>query len=360
LQVVHTPVRAPDRRSGGYSCHMRLGVVLALACGCFMHAPMHFGSGKSASEAQHQRATELTPPQLDTVPKQGGSVRTMKIRVWADDQYRAQNVRWQHSFEEPLGYANEVLASTLAIRLEPEYRTWDRHAPGATLAEDLDALAREDPGNDVFAVVGLTSALPLASNVADALGVARMPGHHLMLRGYADVYERKVLDASLPKLHSDEREALYAARRRHKTAAVLLHELGHNLGAPHEEDPDTIMNAMYSDRESSFSDRAREIMQRTLEMRGHPERRTAIAEVAAVKRPTLVLALAASGEIAADGKILDDTALGELLAATARADKETEVVVQIAPHVPHEAVIKLLDRAKAAGLSRMSISAGGP
>ena len=109
-------------------------VAIALACGCFVASPVvRFGGGKSPEQAQHQVLGELIPPQLAMEPRWTGDVRTLKIRVWADDDHRAQNVHWQRVFGEQLDYANAVLAASFGIRLEAEYRSWSHHAPGGSL-----------------------------------------------------------------------------------------------------------------------------------------------------------------------------------------------------------------------------------
>ena len=72
-----------------------------------------------------------------------------------------QNVHWQHTFDEALDLANVVLTPQFGIRLVADYGVWDREEPGATLTDSLAALQERDPGGDVFAVIGLTSSLPL-------------------------------------------------------------------------------------------------------------------------------------------------------------------------------------------------------
>jgi biopolymer transport protein ExbD len=184
----------------------------------------------------------------------------------------------------------------------------------------------------------------------------------MMLRGYADVFERQAFAAAFPTLGADERDWLYEARRRHKQTAVFLHELGHNLGVSHERDPETIMNATYSNNSASFSDEARAIMLRTLEQRlgGRSDASAKMATVTADDHPTLVLTVAVTGEASLGGKVLDGPALDELFHVAAASDRDTEIVVRIAPHAPTAAVVKVLDRAKAAGLTRTSVSAGAP
>lgn len=317
---------------------------------------VHFGSGKSPEEAQHQRFTELMPPQLGGDGEWTGTVRVAKIRVWADDDYRAQNVEWQRKFDDELEYVNAVLTGMCGVKLAAEYHVWRHHDTSVTLDAALDALAREDPGDGAFAVVGLTSALSLVTATVEQLGLARLPGRHLVLRGYAYYAEREAFAQMFKDLRADERDALHEARRRHKTTAVFLHELGHNLGVAHETMPDTIMNAMYSDHAASFSEAARETIRASLDERlggGAPARPRAAPPAGA--HDSLVIAVAASGETAVDGRALDAPALDELLRARFARDRDTEVVIKMAGDVPHGVVIELINRAKAAGMQHLSL-----
>jgi hypothetical protein len=246
-------------------------VVVAILSGCFVASPvMHFGGGKTSEQVQHEGIDKLMPSQLTALDKWTGEIRVARLRVWADDQYRGQNVRWQHGFDDQLDYANQVLGPMLGIRLEAEYRTWDHHAPGAPLSDHLEALAREDPGEGVVWVVGLTSSLSLVAGTFEQIGVASLGGRHLVVRGHADLEERKAFERAFPDIDREQREQVLEARRRHKTTALLIHELAHSLGALHETEPDWIMNPTYSHRAASISARNRELMLIRLEDRLQP------------------------------------------------------------------------------------------
>lgn len=209
---------------------------------------------------QRRRLGEELPATLEAPTKYEGTVRTAKVRVWADAEYRAQNVRWTRGFGDELDYANQLLEPMLGIRLEAEYKDWDRHAPNASLRETAAELALLDPGDDVSWVFGLTSALPLVSSSTDELGVAEVLGTHIVLRGFSDGAERKAFARAFPDLEDEEREEVHDARRRHKQTVLLVHELAHTLGALHETDPAWIMHPAYRPEQASISDRNRELM----------------------------------------------------------------------------------------------------
>lgn len=333
---------------------------LAVLCGCFYTPPIPFGAGKSSQDAQWESLNKLMPPMLAAEQEFHGEVRTLKLRVWADDEYRAQNVQWQHTFQEELDYANTVLGPMLGIRFDAEYKAWQRHAPGAQLEEDLDALARQDPGDGVFSVVGLTSAMGLTSATFDHIGLANISGRYMMLRGYADREEAQAFDRAFHDIDPETRKSVHEARRRHKTTGLFLHELGHNLGSPHDLESDTIMNATYSDHAASFSKNARAIMRATLDARlgrpGEPRPELAV-HTAAKKHALLVLGLTTTGEATLGGQPMDADILDELFRRTLADDRETEVVVNVTANVPNGALVHLIDRAKSAGFHRVSVGA---
>ncbi len=349
----------------------RVVVAVGLISGCISPV-MHFGAGKSAKEAQRDTMSELGPARLVTGETWAGEVATRKIRVWADQQYRAQNLKWQHTFEEPLELANLVLTPLFGLRLEAEYQAWDRVAPSATLTDDLAALRDQDPGADVFAVVGLTSSLPLVSATFDELGLAELGGRYVMLRGYADLEERKLYAGAFPDLRADERELALEHLRHHKTAVVLLHELGHILGVEHEVGSATIMNAVYSSQAASFSPEARAVMLRStdrrLQRRGHgaPEATdapvTALAgssapptlppPAAATHHEPLVVRVTHTSAVFVDGKQLDPAGVEAALTSAFARDPETPIRIGWERHTSTRVVNGVIDRARAIGFTQ--------
>lgn len=346
---------------------MKWAAALILA-GCISPV-MHFGSGKSAHEAQHDTLAEFTPPRLSTDGNWRGPIKDARIRVYADDEYRAQNIHWQKIFDQQLEYANAVLGPQFGVRLVADYREWNHHAPANGLPDDIEELRALDAGADVLSVVGLTSSLTLASATFDLLGLATLGGHHIMLRGYADLEERKSFALAFPDLAPDERDNALEARRRHKLASVLLHELGHNLDAPHETG-ETLMNATYSEHASAFSTEAHDIIQRSFDQRLGREAAApaALATTAPSSAPAPAPAPAAPAvhkvvqvhvsakQTTVDGEAMyDDGQFTMKLIATSGNDKDTEVVFHKDKAVPEARLDELVDRAKRVGLTKLTI-----
>jgi hypothetical protein len=332
-----------------------MGVVVVcsyLVGGCLISPVMRFGEGKSARESQHDIAAEhVAPSSFERSHDWDGRISAVRIRVWADDAYRAQNIHWQQTFEAQLEHANEILGGMFGVRLVAELRSWSRAAPDATLEDSLGALAELDPGDDVLTVVGLTSSLGIVAATFERLGVAEVGGHHMVLRGYADLEERQTFDRVFTELRSDERELIYQSRRRHKTTGVLLHELGHNLGAEHVDEEDTLMHAAYSEHAAKFDPHSRELILASFDRRLRRGQAASVAPAPAAPglakaQPHLVIDLDPTGKVSTNGNLLDDAHLDTLFAAL---DKSSDVTIRYSKGTPREARDAIVGRAQATG-----------
>jgi hypothetical protein len=337
----------------------RLYVALAVAAGCISPV-IPIGGGKTARQAQHETMTGIGPAHLILTPKWTGEITTKKIRVLADVSYRSQNRQWQKSFEEPLELANLLLTRSFGVQLEAEYIAWDRQEPGSRLADDLAALQARDPGTDVFAVIGLTSSLPLVSATYEELGLAMVNGRHVMLRGYADLEERKAYANAFPDLTSEEREVALQQIRHHKTGVVLLHELAHILGVEHEDDATTIMHAAYSNHVNAFSAQAEAIMLRSIDQRigragAAPAPPETPQEQAAPPLGPIVIDVTKDGSLYVGGERLRWDEVLALLKTAFAADPRTQVHINKDRKAPARVVNDLVDRAKAIGLASFEL-----
>jgi hypothetical protein len=332
-------------------------VVMVLLAGCFISPVMPIGGPKkSRQQLQYETASKLTPPAIGVEDDYKGEVKTVKLRVYGDDEHRAQTVRWQQAFGEQLDFANEVLAAQFGVKFVAEYKTWNyRPPPGEPLETVLNALRAEDPGSDVFGVVALTSAQTIVTGTFDQIGYAFTPGKHMVLRGFADRGERAAFEQSFKELKADQRDWLYQARRRHKLLSVFLHELGHNLGADHRAEPNTIMSPTYSHQAAGFDASSREIIQRTLD--GRLGRAPKVAPgVQPTGHATLVIVVDENGNRMIGGNAVDDATLDGLLKLHYADDKDTEVLIRTKDKAPQTVVLAIVQRAKAVGLQTVSIS----
>jgi len=163
-----------------------------------------------------------------------------------------------------------------------------------------------------------------------------------------------MFDSAFRDLSADDREYLYALRRRHKETAVLLHELGHTLGVPHEAEADTLMYPTYSDQSASFTTHARDLMLAAVAARlgrgGPPPAMDA--------HPTLVIKVAATGAVSIAGVELTAGSLEEMLKLTKDDDADTQVIIRAQAGAPQDIIDRVADRVRAKGLERIANETG--
>jgi hypothetical protein len=346
-------------------------VMLALA-GCMVTPVMKFGEGKTARQAQHDVLVDYLPERLAIEGAWKGPVKDVRVRVYADADYRAQNLKWQQTFEQQLDYANAVLASHFGIRMQPEYKTWERHAAEVPLEDSLAVLAQLDPGSDVFVVIGLASSLTLVEASFEKLGVARIGGRHLIVRGFANLEERKAFAAAFPDLSSDERENAHETRKRHKNATVLLHEIAHAVGIPHEEIAKALMAPVYSHHVSDFSPGMTAMMLRLIDQRvgrapspgaandamlaAASGGATVTPAAATVAHAKVTVQITQAGDAVVDGTATENMQLSSMFKELGARDALTEIIIQKHRKAPSTTITNIMELAKQAGLSKFTVT----
>lgn len=227
--------------------------------------------GSAAKTAQRRELNRAMPYGLETAQPWTNDPRALKVRIWVDADFRAQNVQWKRQLEEQVDEANQFLEPALGIRLDVvAYRSWEARSGDRSVSEILRSLEAQDPGDDVTWVIGYGSSLSNVSTSFDQIGMARLLGKHLVVRGYADVSERQAFIRAFPDTSKEEREIVHQARRRHKQTVVLIHELMHTLGGIHELDEGWLMHTSYNIEMRQLSDRSRELAQMVIDERLKP------------------------------------------------------------------------------------------
>ena len=115
--------------------------------------------------------------------------------------------------------------------------------------------------------MGLVGSIPRAAISIHELGVANMMGRHMVLRTMNDAREYDAIQRYLQGASEEERRRIYHQRKRHKMAAVLLHEFAHTLGVPHESGSKRMMNPTYDAKVEGYSDEVLGVMRISLEYR---------------------------------------------------------------------------------------------
>lgn len=250
-------------------------LVLALLSGCAFGQP----------SPQEVYARSLKPTPIGPTQPSAPAPRVLLARVWADKPHARAVLGWQVRFHRLVKAANEVLSANLGVVIEIEsMKVWDHEGGQDKMMAQLDALVGRDDGAQVDIVIGLTSPLPVFKPVLHALGVAMPFGKHMVMRGIEDAAEHVRLREVLDEFSSEERETLYQSRMRHRELLVLLHEVGHLLGAMHVWPEASIMHPGYASHQNSFSPTNLDVMKQGLQYRSRedplsPEGRSALVQL---------------------------------------------------------------------------------
>jgi hypothetical protein len=203
-------------------------------------------------EFQAQQAAALRPAELDHGDGAWRALHTLHVRLYVDTTV-AKKVGVRTDFEDRLARVNQVLEPALHLRLQLEsVRDLPAQQQGADTGVLLTALEQLDDAKDVDFVVGLVGASPVVTLSFHDLGRARVLGKHIVVRTMDDAAELRAI-AEFDTLSAEERSRLYQQRKRHKETAILLHELGHTLGALHTRDPLDLMHPEYDNHMQGFA-----------------------------------------------------------------------------------------------------------
>jgi hypothetical protein len=234
------------------------------ATGCYNS---EWGEAKRAQERAAVRAVPAAIASSD--PASAPVHSTMRIRAYATPQYMSQVVEPERRFRESIDDANRAFAS-VGVRLVLEsFRPWD--GPDDDLEKALGAMEAQAQDKEADFHVGLVGALPLASEDVHKLGIARPLGHHLVVRASSRGKEVDAVERSFDELSAADRDKIRGTRRKHRASVVLIHEIGHVLGAMHENVDVSIMNPNYAPERASFGPENIGMMQTTVRHRAAGE-----------------------------------------------------------------------------------------
>jgi hypothetical protein len=216
-----------------------------------------FESWKMPVTREREAAKDITPGSIDLTPAvtAKGDARVLKLRIYADPDYRSVVMRWQSKARAQVSRINAVLQPVFNARFEIEsFKEWDRGHVGMPLHTVLDEMRKLDPATDVDLVVGFVTPLRGVATSIHAIGQSSLLARHFIMRGMDDEQEGIAIDQEFTLLSPDERRRLYVERKAHKEVVVFLHEWGHTLGLLHREQANSIMNPKYDPKQSVFSD----------------------------------------------------------------------------------------------------------
>ncbi len=266
-QKPHVPAVSVRVTPARLSFHF-LTLLCILAAGCYDSRYFDMQSAKKAAE-ERARPAALQATPGGTAEREGARpTHAMKIRVRTTRRYRAEVPSFDRQIETMVADANGVLAPTLGIRLVVDStEAWPLPAGDEDLQGALDQLKASDAGEGVDWVVGVLGSSTGLEMSFRKLGMTLHFGKHIVLRTPNEAAEHDVFAKTLDHLDAPEIEKLVRARKRHRAATILLHELGHSLGVPHELQAHTIMHFLYDTQVESYSEPATALMRATLASR---------------------------------------------------------------------------------------------
>jgi hypothetical protein len=167
------------------------------------------GPGANAADGQLTK-----PPPLETIP----------VRVFVDEEEPAAKPAWQARLRKRIAAASAVLERTCRVRLEvTEAGTWNSDNQANDLPALLTDFERKLPRGNSRLLIGCTS-----QRTAEVAGILHLGGTRVPLHPYILMREWT------PPTEPGRLE-------------VLLHELGHYLGAVHSPEPISVMRPKLGD-----------------------------------------------------------------------------------------------------------------
>jgi hypothetical protein len=210
-------------------------------------------------------ACRLGPGALDVGPAGAQRPdRALRLRIYVSGSYASQAIGTHPHLRALVRDADRLFFSAVGAHLVIEEIVDGWKVDVGRSRDALTALVDADPGGDIDVVVGVLG--PSAERQDGCGGMAEMGGSHMVIR-------TEDTDGS-----GDHASAVI----------TFLHELGHVLGAPHDDRPGSIMNASDVSTSATFGEASIHFIQSGLARRGiSPSTAFASYEVAAPHRDPL-------------------------------------------------------------------------
>jgi hypothetical protein len=190
------------------------------------------------------------------------------VRVYADEEYRLANLRWQERTTALVSEASAQLEESFGAKLTIEsIRPWKRQGAKDSTVQLLHELEAADRGDDVDWVIGFVSPLGLLTTSIHEIGMASLPGQHFVLRGIDDREEVTALAKYFGDIDGQKRDEFLLRRRHHKELVVFLHEWLHNLAALHQTDGEDLMHPSYAHQQCAIGRDNLEVVRLALKAR---------------------------------------------------------------------------------------------
>lgn len=227
--------------------------------------------GQSAA-VQRQHAADNAPTlhgdrAADAPAGAPANVRTLKVRAVVAKAYTTQVADVPGTLRELFADVNDVTEPSLGVKLTLDgIQSWEV-TKDDDLPKLLATLRETEPGTDVDWVAGFVGSLSRMTMSFHDLGIGDLPGRYVVLRAPSSAQDHDATERAYAELKDDERRKVQKEHRRHRVAAVFLHEIGHTLGALHERSEKNLMFPEYRAKMTTFGPETTAIMRNVLAKR---------------------------------------------------------------------------------------------
>jgi hypothetical protein len=213
-------------------------------------------------------------------------VQKMRVRALVTRSFTAQVVDAPRHLRDLFEDVNRITEPELGLHLDlVDTRPWPL-VDEDDMVKTFDALRATDAGDGVDWVVGFVGSLPRATRSFHEVGRGTLVGKHILVRAPSSAERHDAIEKSFDELPEGQRRDLEKRLRRHRAAAVFLHELGHTLGAEHDASAHGIMAPEYDRKVSGFGAASIEAMRAGLAKRNEEVRAPAKGAAAATATAT--------------------------------------------------------------------------
>jgi hypothetical protein len=215
-------------------------------------------------DAQRRTLASVAPARLTAA--RAPATHVLHVRVHASPAYLAQTAQGERHVRDVIADASATLAASIDAELAiDDVRPWPEAPRVDRLDASVAALRVTDEGEGADLVIGFIGGLPTMEESFHLVGMSETPGKHLVVRAPAN--EVDAVNRAFDELSEEERTRIRRARRRHREVAILLHEMGHALGAQHDTEHGSLMYPAYERTMSTFGPAALASMRATLAKR---------------------------------------------------------------------------------------------